>query len=150
MKKEIKQEKYYRRRKRVRAKIFGTAKVPRLCVFRSAEHIYGQLIDDGKGITLAFASDKVLKSKILEVEQVRYGAGKEQKSKTQTKEEEIKKSQKPALTRKVAIAYQIGKLIAEKALEKKIEKVIFDRAGYKYHGRVKALAEGAREGGLKF
>jgi len=107
-----KQKKRYKRHKRVRAKIFGTKEVPRLCVFRSAKHIYCQLIDDEKGRTLFAASDLELK-----------------KSKT---------------------AYEVGKLIAKKALEKKIKKVVFDRGGYKYHGRVKALAEGAREGGLKF
>lgn len=111
------QEKRKRRHKRVRAKIFGTAKVPRLCLFRSASHIYAQLINDEKGKTLVSASDL-----------------------------EIKKSK----DKKTALAGKVGKLIAKKAAEKKIDKVVFDRGGYKYHGRVKALAEGAREGGLKF
>ena len=119
----MKQEKRYRRHKRVRAKIFGTAERPRLCVFRSAKHIYAQLIDDKKGRTLAAASDLKLK---------------------------IKKQKTKPLTGKVAIAYEVGKSIAKKAKDLKIEKVIFDRGGYKYHGRVKALAEGARSGGLKF
>jgi len=114
-----KQEKRYRRHKRVRAKLFGTAKVPRLCVFRATKHIYSQLIDDEKGKTLVSASDL-----------------------------EFKKSKK--LKSKTDKAKEIGKLIAKKAIEKKIEKVVFDRRGYKYHGRVKAVAEGAREGGLKF
>ncbi len=118
MKQKIKQEKRRRRHRRVRAKVFGTARLPRLSVFRSARHIYAQLIDDEKAGTLAAASDSELK-------------------KTDNK----KKADK---------ALQVGKLIAEKALKKKIEKVVFDRGGYKYHGRVKALAEGAREGGLKF
>lgn len=113
-----KQEKRYRRHKRVRAKIFGTAKVPRLCVFRSAKHIYAQLIDDERGRTLVSASDLELKTK-----------------KRRTKTEKAK---------------EVGKLIAKKAVDKKIVKVVFDRGGYKYHGRVKDLAEGAREGGLKF
>jgi large subunit ribosomal protein L18 len=116
---KIKRQKRLRRHKRVRAKIFGTAKVPRLCVFRSNKHIYAQLIDDEKGQTLVAASDLEFK-----------------KSKS-------KKS-------KVDKAKEVGKLIAKKALEKKIEKVVFDRGGYRYHGRVKTLAEGAREGGLKF
>jgi large subunit ribosomal protein L18 len=106
-----------RRHKRVRAKIKGTAKVPRLCVFRSNKHIYGQLIDDEKGKILLSAKDL-----------------------------EIKKVVKD----KIVIAKEVGKLLAEKAITKKYKKVVFDRAGYKYHGRVKALAEGAREGGLKF
>lgn len=108
-----KQEKKLRRHKRVRAKIFGTARRPRLCVFKSNQHIYAQLIDDEKGKTLVAASDLEIK-----------------KSAEKTKE--------------------VGKLIAEKAKVKKIEKVVFDRGGYKYHGRVKILAEAAREGGLKF
>lgn len=120
--KSFKREKRYRRHKRVRAKIMGTSTVPRLCVFRSTKHIYSQLIDDEEGKTLVAASDGELK-----------------KSKTKTKE-----------VKKVAVSYKVGKLIAEKALEKKIKNVIFDRGGYAYHGRVKALAEGAREGGLKF
>jgi large subunit ribosomal protein L18 len=120
MKKESKKEKRYRRHKRVRGKIFGTIERPRLCVFRSAKHIYCQLINDEKGQTLVSASDLELKLKT-----------KSQKSKTK-------------------IAFEVGKLIAQKAKEKKIEKVVFDRGGFKYHGKVKALAEGAREGGLKF
>ena len=103
-----KQQKRHRRHRRVRAKIKGTAKVPRLCVFRSAKYIYAQLIDDEKGKTLA------------------------------------------AVNGKLAVANKVGKLIAKEAIEKKMNKVVFDRGGYKYHGRVKALAEGAREGGLQF
>lgn len=121
-----KRERRKRRHKRVRAKIFGTQKRPRLCVFRSNKHIYAQLIDDTKGHTLASASDLQLKKKI-----------------------NLKENQKK-FSRKVALAYEVGKLIAKIAKEKGIEKVVFDRGGYKYHGRVKALAEGAREGGLKF
>jgi large subunit ribosomal protein L18 len=114
----VKQEKRYQRHKRIRAKVKGTLKVPRLCVFRSSKHIYAQLIDDEKNIILASASDLKLK---------------------------VKENQK-----KIEKAREVGKLIAQKALERKIEKVVFDRGGYKFHGRVKALAEGAREGGLKF
>ncbi len=115
----VKQEKRIRRHKRVRAKVKGTSKVPRLCVFRSSRHIYAQLIDDEKGQTLAAVSGLELKAK------------------------------KKKIT-KVDEASEIGKLIAQKAISKKISKVVFDRAGYKYHGRVRAVAEGAREGGLKF
>ncbi len=97
-------------------KTMGSAKCPRLCVFRSNKHIYAQLIDDDKKKTLVSAKDV-----------------------------EIKKKDK-----KLILASEVGKLIAKKALEKKIEKITFDRAGYKYHGRVKSLADGAREGGLKF
>ena len=111
------------------AKIFWTSSVPRLCVFRSSSHIYAQLIDDEKGVTLAAANNKGLKSK-------------SQKKKAE--------KDKKSVGGKVAAAYELGKLIADIALKKRIEKVVFDRGGYKYHGRVKALAQGAREGGLKF
>ncbi|MDO8424519.1 MAG: 50S ribosomal protein L18 [bacterium] len=112
-----KTEKRNRRHKRVRARAFGTKDKPRLCVFRSNRHIYGQLINDDNGKILAAASDLKVKTK--------------------------KGS-------KVDVAREIGKLIAGKAKDLKIEKAVFDRGGYKYHGRIKALAEGAREGGLKF
>lgn len=112
-----KREKRKIRHKRIRAKIKGTKSRPRLFVFRSAKHIYCQLIDDEKGRTILAASDF-----------------------------ELKKGKR----KKVEIAKEVGKLIAKKAKKLKIEKVVFDRGGYKYHGRVKALAEGAREGGLKF
>ena len=113
----------------MRAKIKGTNKVPRLGVFRSNKHIYAQLIDDEKGRTLVSASD-------LDIGKA--------KSKTQSAKP------KKDLTGKAAVAYRVGQILAKKALEKKFEKVVFDRGGYKYHGRVKALADGAREGGLKF
>ena len=106
-----------KRHKRVRSKISGTAECPRLNVFRSANNIYAQLIDDVKGVTLAAASS-------LEMKDV-YGGNKDS-------------------------ARKVGKLIAEKAAEKGIKDVVFDRGGYIFHGRVKELAEGAREGGLNF
>jgi len=131
----FKQQKRIRRHKKVRAKILGTSKRPRLCVFRSVKHIYAQLVDDEKGKTLAVASDLELKNKkkSKEFSSAKTSAGKEEKR-----------------TGKVVIAYRVGKLIAEKALEKKTEKVVFDRGGYSYLGRIKALAEGAKEGGLRF
>lgn len=126
-----KQEKRIRRCQRVRSRISGSALKPRLCVFRSAKHIYAQLIDDEKGKTLIAGSDKELKTK------------------TSLKVKKTKEGEKP-LSGKQTLAFEVGKLIAEKALKNKIEKVVFDRGSYKYHGKVKALAEGAREGGLKF
>lgn len=125
---KTKREKKLRRHKRIRAKVFGTKERPRLCVFMSAKHIYAQLIDDEKGKTLLSASDLNLK---------------------QNKKSEKQKT-KNQMTKKVLLAFEVGKLIAEKAKQLKIEKVVFDRGGYKYHGKVKALAEGAREAGLKF
>ena len=120
MKIQIKREKRSRRQKRVRAKIYGTAQRPRLCVFRSEKHIYAQLVDDQKSRTLVSVRDEEIKTK--------------HQSKTAKKN----------------IAFEVGKLLAAKALKNKIEKVVFDRRGYAYHGNVKSLAEGAREGGLKF
>ena len=121
-----KQLKRYRRHRRVRAKIRRGAspETPRLCVFRSSKHIYCQLIDDIKGRVIESASDFELKK-----------PDKKGKGKKETK---------------ASIAFKVGELIAKKALAKKITKIVFDRAGYKYHGRVKALTEGARKGGLKF
>jgi len=113
-----KQIKRQRRHKRVRARMFGTNKIPRLCVFRSSKHISAQLIDDEKGKTLLLVNDLNLSPK-----------------KGQTK---------------VDIAHCVGEELVKQAKDKKIEQVVFDRGGYKYHGRVKALAEGARSRGLKF
>ena len=107
-----------KRHARVRSKISGTPECPRLDVFRSAKHIYVQIIDDVNGTTLASAST-------VEKDFGAYGGNKE-------------------------AAKKVGELIAKRALEKGIENVVFDRGGYVYHGRVKELAEGAREGGLKF
>jgi len=105
---------------RIRKKISGTAEKPRVSVFRSNKQIYAQVIDDLNGATLLSASSKE----------------KEIAAKTG-----IKKSEQAAL---------VGKLLASKCKEKGIESVTFDRGGYKYHGRVKSLADAAREGGLKF
>ena len=107
-----------KRHKRVRSKISGTPECPRLCVFRSAKHIYAQIIDDVSGKTLVSASS-------VEKDFGVYGGNKD-------------------------AAKKVGALIAERALKAKIEDVVFDRGGFVYHGRVQALAEGAREGGLNF
>ena len=110
-----------RRHIRVRAKVKGTASRPRLCVFRSLNHIYAQVIDDTQGHTLVSAST-------IDPE---IGSMKAGKAKT------------PEST-------LVGSLIAKRALQKGINQVTFDRGGYRYHGRVKALAEAARQEGLKF
>ncbi|HHI96464.1 MAG TPA: 50S ribosomal protein L18 [Thermodesulfatator atlanticus] len=114
-----------RRKRRVRKKIFGTPERPRLSVFRSCKHIYAQIIDDVSGRTLVAASS--LTPQIRE------------------KLAELKKD-----GGKTAVAKAVGELIGKRALEAGIKKVVFDRGGYKYHGRVKALAEGARAAGLEF
>ena len=110
-----------RRHKRVRSRISGTDTRPRLNVFRSARHIYAQVIDDVTGRTLAAAStiDPKLRDEIKGLKKVEQAAA-------------------------------VGRILAQRAREKGIEAVVFDTSGYRYHGRVKALADGAREGGLQF
>ncbi|MFA4880931.1 MAG: 50S ribosomal protein L18 [Candidatus Doudnabacteria bacterium] len=129
-----KREKLYRRRMRVRAKVKGTNKVPRLSVYRSLKHIYAQIINDEKGVTLISASDREADGDI----KIR----KKSKGKKQTESNQS--------SRGLILAFAVGKLVAEKALKKKIERVVFDRGGRVYHGQIKAVAEGARAGGLKF
>ena len=109
-----------KRQKRIRKNVVGNAARPRLSVFRSARHIYAQIIDDASGATLVAAStlDKAFQSAKFES--------------------------------KVAAAQQVGKLVAERSLEKGVKEVVFDRNGFLYHGRVKAVSDGAREGGLVF
>lgn len=111
-----------RSKAKTRKKLSGTAEQPRLTVFRSLNNIYAQLIDDVKGETIAAASSK---NKEI-AEELKSKKGKVSKSKL------------------------VGALIGKIALEKKISSVVFDRNGYRYHGRVQAVAEGAREAGLKF
>jgi len=111
-------KKRLKRHARVRAKISGTAELPRLCVYRSAKNIYAQIINDSEGVTLASASS-------ISKDFTQYGGNKE-------------------------AAKLVGLAIAKAALDKGITNVVFDRGGYLYHGRVKELADGAREGGLKF
>ncbi len=120
-KKVSKNETRLQRHKRVRKKIAGTAERPRLNVFRSNSNVYAQIIDDVTKNTLVAASSL---------------------------EAEIKDSVKNTGNKEAAKL--VGKLIAKKAMEKGIKEVVFDRGGYIYHGRVKELAEGAREGGLEF
>ncbi len=112
-------EKRYRRHLRVRARVSGTAERPRLVVFRSLKHIYAQLVDDDRGVTLLGLSDG---SEGVSAA----GAG------------------------KVGLAKATGLQLAARAKAAGITQVVFDRAGYRYHGRVQAVAEGAREGGLEF
>ena len=107
---------------RIRKKVAGTPSRPRLAVFRSQSHIYAQVIDDDGGQTLAAASSL---DKDLKTEKAARGAN-------------------------VAAAKAVGQLIATRAKEKGIEAVVFDRGGFQYHGRIKALADAAREAGLKF
>ncbi len=118
-------ERRARRKRRVRKKVFGTPDRPRLAVYRSLKHIYAQIIDDTRGHTLVSASS--LSPEIRE------------------RWEELKQE-----GGKTAVARAVGELLGQRALEAGIKKVAFDRGGFKYHGRVKALAEGARSAGLEF
>lgn len=115
---KITKAKFFRRQRRTRVKMVGTAAKPRLSVFRSLSHIYAQAIDDLAKKTLVTASDQEIKS-----------------AKKATKSE---------------LAALVGELIGQKLQAKKIKEIIFDRGAYKYHGRVKALAEGLRKIGIKF
>ena len=116
-----KQRRQLRRRRHVRSKVRGTGERPRLTVFRSSKHIYVQLINDLTGVTLASASTQ----------------GKDSKAES-------------AYGGNIKAAEAVGKKLAEAAKEKGIVKVAFDRGHYRYHGRIKALADAAREGGLQF
>jgi large subunit ribosomal protein L18 len=110
-----------KRKARIRKKISGTAEQPRLSVFRSARHMYAQIIDDTTGHTLVAASsvEKTFK-------------------------------EKSSFENKAAAANYVGQMVAERAKDKGIQKVVFDRNGFLYHGRIKALSEGARKAGLEF
>jgi large subunit ribosomal protein L18 len=112
---------YQFRKLRTRKKIFGTPERPRLSVFRSSKHIYAQVVDDVQGRTIAAAS---------------------------TQDEALRGSAKRGGT--VEAAKAVGKLLGERAKQKKVAQVVFDRGGRAYHGRVKAVADGAREAGLQF
>ena len=161
MKKASKKENRYRRHRRVRAKIKGTSKVPRLCIFKSSKHIYAQLIDDEKGKTILSSDDiklKKTKTKISSsaganarvVDELRSSSPTEPRRGEGKDEDEVLIARANARVGKIGLARQVGKMIAEKACREGIKRVVFDRGGYKYHGRVKALAEVAREGGLIF
>jgi large subunit ribosomal protein L18 len=110
-----------RRKSRIRKKVMGTAERPRLSVFRSTRHIYAQIINDASGCTLVAANS--LEKAVTEA---------------------------AAEKKKVDKAVMVGKLVAERAKAKGIDKVVFDRNGFLYHGRVKAVSDGAREAGLQF
>ncbi len=110
-----------KRKKRIRKNLVGTQQRPRLSVFRSSKHTYAQVIDDGHGHTLAAASSL---GKIVK--------------------------EQPEFESKIAAANFVGKLLGERAIKKGIKKIVFDRNGFLYHGRVKAVSDGAREAGLEF
>ena len=121
MAKDSRNDRRVKRHERVRKNVYGTPERPRLCVYRSNKNISAQVIDDVNGVTLVAASSLAKELK----SQIEYGGNKE-------------------------AAKKVGEALAKRALEKGIEEVCFDRGGFLYHGRVAELAEGAREGGLKF
>ncbi|MBT7552849.1 50S ribosomal protein L18 [bacterium] len=113
---KVKKAKFFRRQRRTRASMTGTAVKPRLSVFRSLMHIYVQAIDDVNRVTVSSVSDKDIKEK----------------------------------GKKVDIAAKVGELLGKKLADKKITEAVFDKGAYKYHGRVQALADGIRKGGINF
>ncbi len=117
----LKKKARLKRKKRIRKHLIGTQQRPRLNVFRSSKHIYAQVVDDENGRTIAAASSL----------------------------EKVVKEQ-PKFENKVAVADFVGKLLGERAIKKGLKKVVFDRGGFLYHGRVKAVSDGAREAGLDF
>ncbi|GAB6907157.1 50S ribosomal subunit protein L18 [Desulfosarcina cetonica] len=112
---------WLKRKIRIRKKIISSAERPRLTIFRSSKHIYGQIVDDTTGTTIvaACSNEKTVK-------------------------------EQPKFDSKVAKAVFTGKLLAQRAMEKGVKKVVFDRNGFLYHGRIKAFSDGAREAGLDF
>ena len=118
---ELKQQTRLKRKKRIRKKINGTSERPRLCVFRSAKHIYAQVVDDSNGRTIAAAGSV------------------EEKIKAQSE-----------LKGKISIASLVGQSVGERAIKQGVQKVVFDRNGFLYHGRIKAVSDGARKAGLSF
>ncbi|MEX0779244.1 MAG: 50S ribosomal protein L18 [Balneolales bacterium] len=121
MTKNLKQKRRARIHRRIRSKVIGTVDRPRLSIYKSSKHIYTQLIDDANGVTIASSS---------------------------TRDAGIQDSLKGKAP--VEKAGVVGKLLGDKALENKIERISFDRSGYAYHGIISAIADGAREAGLKF
>ncbi len=117
----LKKKVHLKRKRRIRKKIVGTPERPRLSVFRSSKHISAQVIDDTHGHTMASASSM----------------------------EKVVREQ-PKFDNKISVATFVGKLLGERAIEKGVQKVVFDRNGFLYHGRVKAVSVGAREAGLEF
>lgn len=118
----VRREQRARRHRRVLKKVRGTAERPRLVIFRSLRNVEGQIVDDDRGVTLLGVTSLTVDS--VEAEE--------------------------GMAAKIAASYAAGKELGERAREKGIEKIVFDRGGYRYHGRVKAFADGARAGGLDF
>ncbi len=154
---KVEDYKRWRRHKRVRNRVVGTTDRPRVCVFRSNQHIYAQLIDDEAGRTLVSVSSLKLEAsapakpaKADEPEAKAEGKKGGKGAKGEKGEKGAAKSASSAGGKKTALAREVGRLLAEAAQAKGFKKVAFDRGGYLYHGRVAALASSAREHGLDF
>jgi large subunit ribosomal protein L18 len=141
IKKQYANQSRLRRHLRVRKRLSGTSARPRLCVFRSANQIYAQIVDDGQGRTLVAAS-----SRDADLAKVTGAPAVDAEGDAATPESYrgLEKN------RRVQLAYKVGQLLAERAKAAGLQRVVFDRGGYIYHGRIAALADGARKGGLDF
>jgi len=143
MRKRIRNKKEHGRKRRhmsIRNKISGTPERPRVAVFRSSDHIYAQIIDDTNGTTIAAVSSLKVDPKALSS-----GGGGEEEGKKKKKGKK-----KAAAGTKLLMASEVGRLLAEVAKDKGVARIAFDRGGYLYHGRIKALADSARKNGLEF
>lgn len=155
---ELKRQARLKRKKRIRKRVHGTPERPRLSVFRSAKHIYAQIIDDVAGHTIVAAStvEKIIREKSVSIDELsgpatgtpEQGAVEDKAVKEQPGKDSDGKTR--AVSGKIAMGLLIGKLVGKRALEKGIKKVVFDRNGFLYHGRIKAVSDGAREAGLDF
>ena len=162
-------EAWQKRKRRVRRRVKGSPARPRLSVFRSSRHIYAQLIDDTTGSTLAAVSTlspdyakaveeakaaeaarAAEEAKAAEAAKAEAEAEGDQKAKAKKGKGKKKKKAEPVFKAKIGAAQRVGLLIAQKAKDKGVSQVVFDRNGFLYHGRIKAVADGARKGGLEF
>jgi large subunit ribosomal protein L18 len=141
--------KRWRRHKRVRNRVIGTPERPRLAVFRSNAQIYAQLIDDTAGVTLVSVNSLKIDGPVAPAAAKSEAKAEGKKSKKSDKGEGAE-AKAAAANRKIELAREVGRQVAQAAQAKGFKKVAFDRGGYLYHGRVAALAEGAREAGLDF
>lgn len=142
IKKQYANESRLRRHLRVRKRLAGTSERPRLCVFRSANQIYAQIVDDAQGRTLVAASSR--DADLAKVKAAPKAAAEGDADATPEAYRGLEEN------RRVQLAYKVGQLLAERAKSAGVQRVVFDRGGYIYHGRIAALADGARKGGLDF
>ena len=155
MRKKIRNPKEHRRRRRhmsIRNRVSGTAERPRACVFRSKNHIYAQVIDDTQGTTIVSVSSLKVDMKKIKAPKgsAQDDGGKKSKKSAQDDGGKKRKKKSAPVSRGILQAREVGRMLADAANEKGVSKVVFDRGGCLYHGRVAALADSARENGLEF